>query len=269
MNSSLFPGLQKNLVLTKKYEQIGFIYIPTWVYWLQDLFKLPEEEVGKLKRKGLFTAIIVLTFVAGLLCGLLIDGAWAFNRYSYQTGRSSWRMMGGYGAGSGMMQRYGSGRAAGTTLVSSADTARLNAQALRNAAVDKTANTITYRNSPVTLFLGSGTGRNDGRFVSGSLANPTIHVPAGASVSLQFMNQDPDVAHGILVTGTPPPYPQMAMMSGNIISNSVIAPLPKASIGSYPLTQTDFKLTAPGTYYYLCQYPGHASNGMYGKLIVD
>jgi len=25
----------------------------------------------------------------------------------------------------------------------------------------------------------------------------------------------------------------------------------------------------PGTYYYVCQVPGHAQDGMYGKIVID
>lgn len=101
------------------------------------------------------------------------------------------------------------------------------------------------------------------------MANPTIHVPVNSVITLQFANQDTDVPHGIEVTSAPPPYNRVAMMDGPVIQGAFIAPLPAARNGSDPAAQTVFQISQPGRYYYLCQYPGHAADGMYGELIVD
>ncbi|WP_423244793.1 plastocyanin/azurin family copper-binding protein [Fonticella tunisiensis] len=45
--------------------------------------------------------------------------------------------------------------------------------------------------------------------------------------------------------------------------------MPQAEDGKYPVDNTDFKADYKGEYCYICQYPGHAQDGMYGKIIVQ
>jgi hypothetical protein len=88
-------------------------------------------------------------------------------------------------------------------------------------------------------------------------------------ITLQFANQDKDGPHGIEVTLAPPPYNRMAMMDGPAIHGAFVSSLPAARNDTDPVAQTVFQIRQPGRYYYLCQYPGHAADGMYGKLIAD
>lgn len=141
---------------------------------------------------------------------------------------------------------------------------------LKNAVINKQENTITYTGDNVTIALLGGPEQADGRFVIGDLVNPTIHVPKNAHVSLELINADEGMPHGIEITSAKPPYIQMPMMQGGTLGASIIPPLPSAQNDQYPVSQTaSFQLNQSGQFYYICQYPGHAADGMYGKIIFD
>lgn len=107
-------------------------------------------------------------------------------------------------------------------------------------------------------------------FVIYGLVNPTLIVPRGATVKFTLINLDSDDYHNLAITPVPPPYPYYPMMYVMMDVIGVSPMLPPASYGSG--TAYEFSFTAtfqyPGSFYYICEYPGHAESGMYGSLIV-
>jgi rusticyanin len=105
-------------------------------------------------------------------------------------------------------------------------------------------------------------------FVIYRLINPTIVVPKGSSVQLSVINLDDDMNHNLVISSVSPPYPYMAMMS-SMQSNGMMSFLPPTNQGSaaheYSYTLT---LDQSGNLWYLCTYPSHAQDGMYGKILV-
>jgi rusticyanin len=104
-------------------------------------------------------------------------------------------------------------------------------------------------------------------FVIYGLINPTLVIPKGTSVQFRVINLDDDMYHNLAISSFSPPYPYMAMMS-SIQYNRMMSFLPRANEGlaheySYTLT-----LDQSGNLWYLCTYPGHAQDGMYGKIVV-
>jgi rusticyanin len=113
-------------------------------------------------------------------------------------------------------------------------------------------------------------------FVIYGLINPTIVVSAGAIIHITFINLDDDMYHNFVITTAPPPYPYNVMpyigMYGGMGPQMMLYMrwLPPANYNSgyaYGYQYT-VSLNLPGTYWYICTYPGHAEGGMYGKLIV-
>lgn len=113
-------------------------------------------------------------------------------------------------------------------------------------------------------------------FVIYGLVNPTLVVPAGAVIHVTFVNLDDDMYHNFVVTTAPPPYPYNVMpyigayggMGPQMMAYMRWVPPANYSDGrayGYYYTLT---FAEPGTYWYLCTYPGHAEEGMYGKIIV-
>ena len=181
----------------------------------------------------------------------------------------------GYGNGYGMMGQ-GPGGYAAQTLDWNAARAMIQAGA-QGATVDTAANTVTYSGSRVTMnVIAVQPDRPDTTFEIAGLVDPTVMIPRGATVTLNLVNMDygADMPHGVVITRFPPPYPYMAMpMMGGGIGYG-IPPLTARSdenlqTASYAVGAMQFRASTPGTYYYVCQVPGHAQDGMYGKLVVE
>lgn len=199
--------------------------------------------------------------------------------YGYD-GNSGYGMMGGYGgnSGYGMMggisgsNSWNCGGYGGTgSSLASKDNASVQADtnaSLQNAKVDKATNSITYTGSNVKLVILGGPEQADGKFVIDGLVNPTLNIPQGANVTVEFVNADEGMPHAFEVTNAAPPYDYMSMMDGGIYPGSLIGALPEAQNNQYPTVQTSFKADQAGTFYYICQYPGHAAKGMYGQLVI-
>lgn len=184
-------------------------------------------------------------------------------------------MMGGYGAsgyggGYGMMGGfgYGNGNSYSQNIKDANSAAKDMAASLTNATVDKSANTITYTGKDVNIVMFGGPEEADGKFVIGGLINPTLKIPQGAKVTMELINEDTGMPHGVELTTSPPPYYYMTMMQGGVYPGSFITPILEAAANQYPSTQVSFTASDSGDFYYICQYPGHAAKGMYGKIII-
>lgn len=94
--------------------------------------------------------------------------------------------------------------------------------------------------------------------------NPTLDIPAGATVDVTFINTNKGFGHSFDITKKAPPYAVMPNIKP-IVAGTGFSPVPKGGKFSY----TDFTWhPAAGTYYYVCQIPGHAATGMFGKIVV-
>lgn len=154
-----------------------------------------------------------------------------------------------------------------------ADASAAVTASLQNATVDQANNTITYTGKTLKIVALGGAMDNSKsgpaeKFIIGGLTNPTLQIPKGAKVTLELINEDTDMPHGIEVTNAQPPYGYMSMMQGGIYPGSFIPPIPEAGSNSYPVASSTFIANQTGTYYYFCEYPGHAAEGMYGQIVV-
>jgi len=107
-------------------------------------------------------------------------------------------------------------------------------------------------------------------------ANNVTYITGSAIIHITFINLDDDMYHNFVITTAPPPYPYNVMpyigMYGGMGPQMMLYMrwLPPANYNSgyaYGYQYT-VSLNLPGTYWYICTYPGHAEEGMYGKLIV-
>lgn len=141
-------------------------------------------------------------------------------------------------------------------------------KSLVNSVIDRVNDMITYRGKNVTIALLGSPNGEDEKFVVDGLINPTLHVPLGATVTLELINADDGMPHGVLIAPTPPPYSFMGTMMVGTYASAIIPVIPAATATGYPTATAAFVTTQLGTYFYLCQYPGHAEKGMYGRIIV-
>ncbi len=155
--------------------------------------------------------------------------------------------------------------------VSAAQAAALGGQAPAGAQVAAAANTVTFTTTTVRLaIIASPSGGPDETFRIAGLVNPRIIVPAGARVTIQLVNADPDTAHGLVIaTASAANASWMPMMTARpAFTGSALWFLGNpTSAGMHEGTIT-FTAAAPGTYQYLCPVPGHAQEGMAGTFTV-
>lgn len=144
----------------------------------------------------------------------------------------------------------------------------LSEQVPAGASVDRNASTITFTRTAVSLtIVAIAPGAPDMTFRIAGLANPTIVVPPGANVTVRFVNNDPDEAHGWLITTNQPPFGfgQSATPAISGAKSGVIGDPTSAGDGANTFS---FAVGASGSYQYICPMPGHAQMGMHGSFLV-
>lgn len=208
-------------------------------------------------------AIAVMS-VFGILC--LAFGVMAVRR-------SGWigpGMMGWFGGGTryGMMGGYGYASNS-YTLKTDEQLQEELAAASDGAQADESTNSVRYEGDTIRIIMLAGPEQADEKFVINGLINPTLYVSKGATVTLTLVNQDEGMPHAFEITNAAPPYIYMAMMSGGVYPGTFLNTLPQAGEGQYPSVEITFTANYAGTYYYICQYPGHAEEGMYGMIVVE
>ena len=76
-----------------------------------------------------------------------------------------------------------------------------------DASIDTRTDTITFYVTTVSFtVVAIAPGKPDMTFTVAGLTNPVIMVPRGAQVTVRFINNDTDEAHGWLVTDNKPPF---------------------------------------------------------------
>jgi len=188
-----------------------------------------------------------------------------------QNYENSGGMMNGYNGNNSGGMMGGNGFQNGATNISSLNEETANKHmedSLKNATVDKKNNTITFWGKDVNIVLLGSPKIADDKFFIGGLINPMLQVPKNAKISLEMINEDEGMSHGVEITNATPSYNYMPMMGGGIYPDTFITPLPEATKDKYPTSGTTFTSNQEGTFYYICQYPGHAAKGMYGKFII-
>ena len=155
--------------------------------------------------------------------------------------------------------------------VSPAQAAALGSQVPAGARIDQAARTITFTTHSVHLAaVASPAGGPEETFRNAGLVNPTIIVPAGARVSVQVINADPDTAHGLVITATSGRSPWMPMMTDRPeFTGSALWFLGNPTPAGMHTGTLTFTAADPGTYHYLCPVPGHAQKGMTGTFTIS
>ena len=155
--------------------------------------------------------------------------------------------------------------------VSPSQAAQSGSQIPAGAHVNAGARTITFTTASVHLVaVASPAGGPDETFRIAGLVNPAITVPAGAQVSIQVINADPDTAHGLVITASSDVSSWMPMMTDRpAFAGSALWFLGNPTTAGMHTATLTFTATPPGTYHYLCPVPGHAQKGMTGTFTVS
>jgi rusticyanin len=135
-------------------------------------------------------------------------------------------------------------------------------------------NTRTYVTNN-TIWVGSDVSRlvfvaappgHDEIFVINGLLNPTIHISKGSQLTVTLANADPGMYHNFALTSRDPPYSSMPMMGH--MGGPRTSMLSPSEAGSYWVQDMRIAANSSGQFWYLCEYRGHAEEGMYGSLVI-
>jgi len=144
----------------------------------------------------------------------------------------------------------------------------LSEQEPAGASIDARTDTITFHTTTASFtVVAIASGKPDMTFTIAGLTNPAIIVPSGAQVTVQFINNDADEAHGWLITASGPPFgfgqPAAPAIAGAYAG--AIGDPTAAGDGANTIT---FTASGAGSYQYICPMPGHAQMGMHGSFTV-
>jgi hypothetical protein len=141
--------------------------------------------------------------------------------YAWKTGTSGYPwMLGGDGAAHEWMHgealpgfMTGAGTDPGTVMgglfadapgprVTPSDATRLGVAVPAGATVDHSANQLIFSSGSVHLVVLASPSMPDESFQIAGMTDPTVVVPVGARVSIELINADTDMAHGLVVTAS-------------------------------------------------------------------
>jgi rusticyanin len=153
--------------------------------------------------------------------------------------------------------------------VSPAQAAALGAQVPAGASVNRSARTITFTTANVHLTVLASPSMPAENFRIAGMTNPTISVPAGARVTIELVNADSDMAHGLVIMPAGAGSSGMPMMAAApSFTGAALWFLGKPTTAGMHAGTLAFTAIAPGSYQYLCPVPGHAQEGMAGTFTV-
>jgi rusticyanin len=136
------------------------------------------------------------------------------------------------------------------------------------ASIDTLTDTITFRATTVSLtVVAIAPGKPDMTFTVAGLTNPAIIVPRGTRVTVRFINNDTDEAHGWLITGNRPPF-EFGQPATPAIAGAYAGVIGDPTSAGDGANTSSFTASDPGSYEYICPMPGHAQMGMHGSFTV-
>ncbi len=153
--------------------------------------------------------------------------------------------------------------------VSPAQGQRLGAQVPAGASINQAAHTITFTTSNVNLVVLASPSMPAESFRIAGITDPSVSVPAGAHVTIELVNADADMAHGLVImpAGAARSYLPM-MTAAPSFTGSALWFLGKPTAAGMHTATITFTAATPGSYQYLCPVPGHAREGMAGTFTI-
>lgn len=151
--------------------------------------------------------------------------------------------------------------------VSGSSARELGSQAPRGARADSATDTITFSSAQVSFtVVAVPPGGPDMTFRIGGLVNPTLVLPAGATIRVEFINADTDEAHGWEVTSAGPPFE--FGLGQPALAGALASPLGDPTSAGDGAEIITFRAGRAASYEYACPMPGHAQMGMHGRIVV-
>jgi hypothetical protein len=142
----------------------------------------------------------------------------------------------------------------------------LGSQIPAGATIDRSTRTISFTTTGVNLVVLASPSMPAESFRIAGMANPAISVQARAHVTIELINADREMAHGLVITSAGAAQSQMPMMTAApAFPGSALSFLGKptaAGMHSGTLTFTRYARQLPLP----VPRPGHAQEGMAGAF---
>jgi rusticyanin len=155
--------------------------------------------------------------------------------------------------------------------VSAAQATTLGQTVPAGAVADRSAHRLTFTAMNVSFTVVASPSMPQEDFEIAAMVNPTVVVPRGARVTIQFVNADTDMAHGIVITGsgTTTSSVMPMMTAAPAFNGAALWSLGEATTSGMHEGTLSFIATTSGTYQYLCPVPGHARDGVDASFVVE
>ena len=219
--------------------------------------------------------VVTFALVVGIgTYAILADHNGSGNGYGEYNGNGMMDLWGTY-YGSGVYQNAGKYMNQSTLNSLSLPPASISVVNASNSIFINQSTTLLVELSP---SMGSSNYTPQEYFEMYGLENPRIIAKQGVTIKFEIVNMDA-MEHNLELTSNGPPYRYMSMMGydgeyygnrtyyGNSMMYSSFLP-PYSGNSHYPYENSSFTTTNSGNYWYICTYPGHAEEGMYGEFTV-
>lgn len=137
-------------------------------------------------------------------------------------------------------------------------------QAAQSAAKKEGSN-LTFTDKEVRIVVVTGPGDDMLSYRVLGVRNPTLVVPAGATLKILFVNADADMRHDIRFGHFTGPF-EVAVDVAESAGSSKLPPL--AADGTMQAEEIVLKANSTGEFKFLCSVRGHAKGGMWGNIAV-
>jgi hypothetical protein len=135
------------------------------------------------------------------------------------------------------------------TRVSPAQAQQLGSQIPAGASINQAARTISFTTMNVNLVVLASPSMPAESFRIAGMTNPSVTVPAGAHVSIELINADEDMAHGLVITSAGAARSPMPMMTAApAFGGSALWFLGKPTTAGMHAGTLTFTAATPGSY---------------------
>ena len=125
------------------------------------------------------------------------------------------------------------------------------------------------KTATITVVAGKDASNNNWNFNGFANGNATVTIPTGYKVTINFTNNDPNMAHSIGVVNKATPFsatPDTKPVFANAVSKNPTSMTDATKKGDQDTVT--FTADKPGEYALICFVPGHAAAGMWINFTV-
>ena len=133
------------------------------------------------------------------------------------------------------------------------------------SAAKRDGSTLTFNDKEIRIVVLTGPADDMVSYRIQGVRNPTLAVPAGATLKILFINVDTDMPHDLRFGHFTGPFAAVVDVAETAGSSKLTF---KSADGTLQAEELVVKANSNGQYKYLCSVRGHARDGMWGHIAV-